>query len=44
LKEQSERDTCEPALFQEAGRRVALLADAEEGFFEAALRFLEARV
>ncbi len=44
LKDQSERESCEPALFEEAGRCVALLADAEEGFFEDALRFSESRV
>ena len=44
LKDQSERENCEPVLFEEAGRRVALLADAEEGFFKDALRFSESRV
>ncbi|MDJ0853270.1 MAG: BtrH N-terminal domain-containing protein [Myxococcota bacterium] len=33
LKEQSERETCEPRLFAEAARRAARLADLEEGFF-----------
>lgn len=33
LKEQSERETCDPALFGEAGRRMAQLADLEESIF-----------
>lgn len=41
LKEQSERETCEPRLFVDAGKRVAELADAEERFFDDALRFAE---
>ena len=44
LEQQSERESCEPTLFEAAGRRVALLADAEEGFFEDARRFSESRV
>jgi hypothetical protein len=39
LKDQSERDACDPKLFEEAGRRTALLADAEESFFERAREF-----
>ena len=38
LKEQSEREECEPALFPEAGRVVAELAAAEQHFFSDALR------
>lgn len=34
LKQQSERERCAPELFVEAGRRMAVLADAEEAFFE----------
>jgi hypothetical protein len=34
LKEQSERETCEPRLFEEAGRRMAELADLEEALFD----------
>jgi len=33
LKEQSERDTCDPALFSRAGTMAAKLADDEEAFF-----------
>ena len=33
LKEQSERRTCDPALFAQAGRITGELADAEEQFF-----------
>lgn len=33
LKEQSERETCDPALFEEAGRRMAQLADLEDALF-----------
>ncbi len=33
LKEQSERETCRPGLFVEAGRRMADLATKEESFF-----------
>ena len=33
LKEQSERDTCEPRLFEDAGHIAAGLADREERFF-----------
>jgi hypothetical protein len=33
LKEQSERDACDPRLFSEAGRIAGELARAEEGFF-----------
>lgn len=38
LKEQSERETCDPALFAQAGRIAAELADREERFFRDALR------
>ncbi|MEM7410314.1 MAG: BtrH N-terminal domain-containing protein [Myxococcota bacterium] len=38
LKEQSERETCDPGLFREAGAQVARLADAEQAFFERVLR------
>ena len=37
LREQSERETCEPALFSEAAARVERLADAEQAFFEGVL-------
>jgi hypothetical protein len=37
LKEQSERATCDPALFEKAGDVAAELADAEERFFSDAL-------
>jgi hypothetical protein len=32
LEQQSERETCDPALFEEAGRRLAALADLEQAF------------
>jgi hypothetical protein len=32
LEAQSERETCDPALFAEAGTRLAELADLEHGF------------
>jgi len=35
LKDQSERDVCEPELFEEASVQIARLADREERFFEA---------
>ena len=38
LKEQSEREDCEPELFAGAGRIAGELADAEERFFQDALR------
>jgi len=38
LKEQSERETLDPALFGQAGRIAGELADSEEQFFERALR------
>jgi len=38
LKDQSEREECEPALFEEAGRVAAGLAVAEQDFFTDALR------
>jgi hypothetical protein len=41
LKDQSERDECEPDLFARAGRIAADLADAEERFFGDALRLAE---
>ncbi len=34
LKEQSDRETCNPALFREAGRRLGDLADREESVFD----------
>lgn len=34
LKEQSERETCDPALFVDAGRRLHALADREERLFD----------
>ena len=37
LKEQSERESCDPALFAAAGRVAGELADAEESFFRSAL-------
>ncbi len=37
LKRQSERKTCDPELFREAGRMAGNLADSEERFFEGAL-------
>jgi hypothetical protein len=40
LKDQSERESCEPALFAKAGRVAADLADREERFFTEALRLL----
>ncbi len=42
LKEQSERETCEPALFAATGRLAAQLADGEERFFEDALSLASA--
>lgn len=39
LQDQSERDVCDPGLFEEAGRIVGLLADDEERFFDDALHF-----
>jgi len=33
LREQSERETCAPALFEEAGARATALATSEEAFF-----------
>ena len=41
LKEQSERETCDPALFAAAGALAGELADAEERFFEDALRLCQ---
>jgi hypothetical protein len=41
LKDQSERDDCDPALFLAAGRIAAELADDEEAFFDDALRLAE---
>jgi hypothetical protein len=38
LKEQSERDDCDPDLFAQAGGIAGELADAEERFFSNALR------
>ncbi len=38
LKTQSERETCDPALFVEAGNRVAELADREETLFNSLSR------
>ena len=43
LKEQSERETCDPSLFEEAGRRIGRLAEAEQAYFEDALSFCEGR-
>jgi hypothetical protein len=43
LKRQSEREPCDPALFEQASILVAGLADAECAFFEEALRFCESR-
>ena len=37
LEEQSERETCDPGLFEEAGRQMAGLADLEESIFRALL-------
>jgi hypothetical protein len=37
LKAQSEREACEPALFEDAARQTAELADLEEAFFADAL-------
>ena len=33
LKEQSERETCSPALFEQAGKAMAALAEEETSFF-----------
>ena len=33
LEQQSERETCDPALFAEAGRQLGELADLEHAFF-----------
>jgi len=33
LEEQSEREECDPALFESAGAQTAALADREEAFF-----------
>jgi len=41
LKDQSEREVCEPELFQRAGRIAGDLADVEEAFFSDALRVAE---
>jgi len=41
LKEQSERETCEQGLFEEAGRRVAELADREEKLFRRLARIAQ---
>jgi hypothetical protein len=41
LEQQSERDDCDPALFEEAGRQVSAVASEEERFFAEALRFCE---
>jgi len=41
LKQQSERDDCDPELFAGAGRIAGELADAEERFFSDALRVFE---
>ena len=41
LKEQSEREDCDPSLFQQAGVIDAELADVEERFFADALRVTE---
>lgn len=40
LKDQSERETCEPRLFREAAAIAGELADREERFFEKALGFV----
>ena len=41
LKEQSERETCRPALFEEAGRRLDDLTDREERVFASLLALSE---
>ena len=41
LKEQSEREECDPDLFARAGMMVGELADLEEGFFRDALALPE---
>ncbi len=41
LRLQSERDDCDPGLFERAGEQVGRLADAEERFFEDVLRALD---
>jgi hypothetical protein len=41
LKQQSERDDCDPSLFSGAGRIAGELADAEERFFSDALRVFQ---
>jgi hypothetical protein len=41
LKEQSEREVCDPGLFARAGSMARTLADAEEGFFSDALGLSE---
>jgi hypothetical protein len=33
LEQQSERESCDPALFAEAGRRLAELAELEDAFY-----------
>ena len=47
LQQQSERETCEPALFAHAGRQLLALADLEEAFHRdaaaAAARSVDAR-
>lgn len=43
LKCQSEREHCEPALFEQSARGVASLVEAECAFFEEAVRFCELR-
>ena len=41
LKEQSERESCDPTLFGRAGEVAAELADREERLFAQALRLCE---
>jgi hypothetical protein len=43
LKQQSEREVCEPALFAGAGRLAGRIADAEEGFFAEVARLTAGR-
>ena len=40
LEDQSERETCDPSLFERAGRLTRDLADREERFFEDCLTLL----
>ncbi len=42
LEQQSERETCDPALFAEAGQRLHALADLEEAFFRDVLAAVDA--